>query len=367
MKRLFASILLVFATAALAISPADKAALQNQAALAVQQAQSLKAMIDLLPLDVVIPPPVVAWPRIKPNMLDLDLVDLDPVDTGKYPLTGKHGFYGASPNPVFLAKWLDGNPGFDGLGTAIHYGSMSGGVIWQYNVDGTANHDWNNKFTNGSCSPAKWGVESNGLHYLETCTDGTKEPVPQYGCATCRMINWGFATLPVKEIWWRNMEYIYPATLTYTTDLGIKGSGVGGTLIGGGTFAEIQEYGDKTKDVTHTGFPGQWYRYDIEGAQGVTSFGGFTYVPGKWYTNEGHVKVPTCATCADGVLEFKVDGVLVYSNKVARMGAAFVTGFSSQLYHGGQMKPSGILRFKIARIALSTAGWIGPAQEVVAP
>jgi hypothetical protein len=90
-------------------------------------------------------------------------------------------------------------------------------------------------------------VELNGLHYLEVCTDGTKEPLPQRGCQTCRMINWNSPGIAVKEIYWRTLEYVYPETLANATDLGIKGTGVGGTLLNGGTFAELFEYGDVTK------------------------------------------------------------------------------------------------------------------------
>jgi hypothetical protein len=211
--------------------------------------------------------------------------------------------------------------------------------------------------------PAEVGRRANGLHYLEVCTDGTKEPLPQRGCQTCRMIQWNFAGIAVKEIYWRTLEYVYPETLANTTDLGIKGTGVGGTRLDGGTFAELFEYGDVTKQSPRTGFPGQAYRYDLEADQGVSPFPGFQYVPGRWYTNEGHVKVPSCATCADGVIEFKVDGVLVYSRTNVKMGAAFITGFTTQIYHGGLLRSSGVLRFKLARIAVGRA-WIGPAPEM---
>jgi hypothetical protein len=171
-----------------------------------------------------------------------------------------------------------------------------------------------------------------------------------------------FRASAVKEIYWRGLEYIYPETLTNTTDLGIKGTGVGGTLVNGGTFAELFEYGDKLKDATRTGFPGQAYRYDLEADQGVTPFPGFKYRAGSLVHERRARQGAVVRVCADGVIEFKVDGVLVYSRTDVKMGAAFITGFTPQLYHGG-LKPAGKLRFKIARIAVSRAGWIGPAPE----
>jgi hypothetical protein len=279
---------------------------------------------------------VPTWPRLAPNMLDIDITGYD---------------------AVTKAKWLNMLPGWDGNGTAIHYGDMAGAFPINNGVG-----DYSQKFSNPTCPPI-FGVD-NGLHYLETCTDGHLEPLPQYGCYTCRMINWQFLRFSVKEMWWRDMEYFDAATLANTTDLGIKGSGAGGSLYNGGAFAEIFEYGDVTKQSPRTGYPGQAYRYDMEGSQGVTLFPGFAYQPQHWYTNEGHVKVPSCPTCADGVIEFKIDGKMVYSRNNVAMGATAITGYGQQLYHGGQRAPAGQLRFKVARIALSTAGWIGPAPEL---
>jgi hypothetical protein len=325
--RILALAIFAVALPALALTATDRAALRAQ----------MDAIIDALPVDAAPPPPPppAAWPRNKPDLLDLDLVNQD---------------------SILYVKWLDGTIGAGFNGAAVHYGAMAGAVDnWQpFVID--------SKLSNPSCPP-KWGVEPNGMHFLEVCTDGAKEPQPQVGCKTCRMINWGFAGIAVKEIYWRGLEYVYPETLANTTDLGIKGTGVGGTLVNGGTFAELFEYGDITKDATRAAFPGQAYRYDLEANQGVSLFPGFKYQPGRWYTNEGHVKVPTCATCADGVIEFKVDGVLVFSRTDVKMGAAFITGFSPQLYHGGLKAPAGMLRFKIARIAVSKSNWIGPAPE----
>src|SRR6185369_5805161 len=87
-------------------------------------------------------------------------------------------------------------------------------------------------------------------------------------------------------------------------------------------------------------------------------------VPGKWYTMEGHVKVPSAIGAKDGVMEFKLDGKLVFSRTDVDMGATSIQGFQVQLYHGGTAKPAGVLRYKTARIALSRRGWVGPAPEL---
>lgn len=351
-------------TSVFAVTPADKAVLQAQALSAIQQVTALKGLIDLLPLDIVPPPPPVAWPRNPPNMLDIDLVGPRSViamsDVLNGPKTGG-------------AKWLDSNKGvngtgdssYDNTGQVFHYSSLAGG----YNAaSGTAcdmSRGWTNwdcKFTSwDTCPTVKWGVESNGLHYLESCTDGNKQTMV---CNACRIIDWKAGTLGtvgVREIYWRDMGFAYQETWDNDTELGIKRSGVGGAMVNGSTFAEIFELGKKT--ITG-GWVLQSYRYDAEGQQGVTVFPNVEIKPMRWYTFEGHVKVPSCATCADGVIEFKVDGLMVFSRKDVKMGASSVQGYNMLWYHGGTQKPSGILRVKTARIALSTTDWIGPAPEV---
>jgi hypothetical protein len=137
-----------------AITPAAKLDAQAKADALVQQSLSLKAAIDALPLDAVPVPPVVAWPRLAPDVLDVDL---------------------ASQDTLLNAKFLDGNAGWDGNGTALHYGFMAGAFPINNGVG-----DYSAKLSNPTCPP-RWGVEPNGLHYLETCTDGTKEPCRSIG------------------------------------------------------------------------------------------------------------------------------------------------------------------------------------------
>jgi len=305
------------------------------------------------PRDATAPSSANAWTRTAPDLLDIDLTDLKSlVRTRNADGTISGG-----------AEWLDpALPGWDptlkgpnGLPLAIHYGDMAGALPGPGGPD-----DYSLKLSNGSCPP-KWGVETNGLHYLESCTDGTKEPLPQVGCQTCRLINWAIGRFSFPEVYYRFMVYAYPESFANQTELGIKLTGLGGKLYNGNTFAEIFELGKKTG----AGWPLQAYRYDAEGAQGVTIFPqAGELVPGQWYTMEGRVKVPSAIGVKDGVMEFKLDGKLVFSRTDVDMGATSIQGFQVQLYHGGTVKPAGVLRYKTARVALSRKGWIGPAPEL---
>jgi hypothetical protein len=298
-------------------------------------------------------PPVVTpptWPRKAPTLLDIDFKDLDPVNTGVYPLTGKHGLYGASPNPVMGAKFLDSSPGHDGQGGAVHYGQISGAVLWQYNPDGTPNHDWTGKFSNPTVPPV-WGVDAaHGLNYLRSATAGcAKEPQPQIGCATCRLFLFNVVNFtPRKKLYLRWANRFAKKTWDGQTDLGIKLSGIVG---------EELELGQKVAG----GWPPQWYRYDAEGVQTVTPIPGPLITWDQWYIFEVGVEANTMTNGvhnADGVIECKIDGVLRYSRRNVKIGLTDLTAAMSQLYHGGQKCP-GPLEIDTAAFALSD-DWIGP-------
>lgn len=317
------------------------------------------------------PPPATtgapaSWPVNKPDLLDLDLTSQD---------------------AIFAAKWLDPalqgwdttatSPAASNWGRAIHYGDMAGSVdSWSpFLIPG--------KLSGLGVAPV-WGTEANGLHYLESGSDGRLDP---YGtgtgqCGSCRVINWQLKRFSYPELYYRVMVYVYPETLANTTELGIKMSGPTGVLVTGGTYAEIFELGDKRTVARGNAFPLQAYRYDAENLNsGVTLFPDVAIAPGAWHVYEGHVKAPSrvsttttvdaagrAATVidssADGVIEFKVDGRLVYARNDVKMGNRDIQGFAVQLYHGGVKKPAGIIRFKSARIALSRSNWIGPPIEV---
>jgi len=335
MLRYLLPLLFAVSTFAFGVSPADKAALQSQV-------NALKVTIDALPLDPLTPPtttpPATSWPRYTPDVMDIDLVN---------------------EQSLFGAKLLDGSTGFINPNTgvpgyAIHYGDMSGGITYSNGVANMAE-----KFSNPSCPP-KWGVETNGLHYLESCTDGTKEPIPQYGCATCRLIFWNFHYLkPAQEYYFRYMIWLDPLTYTNDTELGIKQAGLAGDQL---------ELGPKNA----TGWDFQTYRYGFESGAGygVVEKMGFTIVPGRWYTVEQHDRVNTVTNGTynkDGLIEVKVDGKLIWvRNNVQQFGPGQVPQITSllvQSYHGGLKKPAGILRERHARIAICKQ-WCGPAQEL---
>lgn len=281
-------------------------------------------------------PPVPGWVRHAPDLLDIDLVNYDSV---------------VVINGVGGAKWLDPTmPGWDGLGHAIHYGDLAGGLTFSNGVA-----DWSQKFSNPSYPFPKFGVEANGLHYLESGTDGSVTA----DSTACRIIDWQFTRFSFTELFMRIMVFCYPETLTNFNELGLKLSGFGGPRPGG-TFAEIFELGKPTP----TGWPLQAYRYDAEGDQGVTIFPNFEFKPGRWYTLEEHIKVPSALGVADGVMEFKADGVMLYARSDVNMGATAMQAFNTLAYHGGVTPPKGLLRIKTARIALSRSNWIGPAPEV---
>jgi hypothetical protein len=345
-------ICLALSSAAFALTPAEKLDLQSKAA-------AVKAAVDALAVDV---PPAVAWPRIAPDLLDIDLVNERSIiamsDVVSGPLTGG-------------ARWLDpsikgisgtGNPQLDDKGLVFHYSDLSGiPAAGSSACDPQKGWtDWRCKFTSwDTCQGYKWGVEPNGLHYLESCTDGGKET---YRCNSCRVIDWKATRWSSPEVFWREVFYASQDAWDNQTEIGQKLTGVGGALWTGGTFAEIFEIGKK--NPLTGGWALQAYRYDAEGAQGATVFTGVTIWPGIWYVMEGHVKVPSCVTCADGVMEFKVDGKMVFARSDVRMGALAITGFNPLRYHGGTNKPAGPMHFRIARIALSRKGWIGPPPEI---
>lgn len=285
------------------------------------------------------PPPVDSWPRRAPDMLNIDLVDQD---------------------SLLKAKWLDGNPGYDGKGGAIHYGDMAGPV-----------DNWNpftipGKLSNGSMPPT-WGVEANGLHYLAHGMDGSKEPAGSGtgtgGCATCRVINWMVQRFSATELYLRFMLWVGADALTSQRDLGIKLSGLTGHMVNGGTFAEIFELG--RLNPGDTSWPLQVYRYDAEAPNsGILIMPGIRIEPERWYTMEEHIRVPSAPGAKDGLMEFKVDGDLVFARSDVNMNVTAVTMCQIQIYHGGTTAPSGPMHFRTARVALSRGGWIGPAPEV---
>lgn len=359
-------LLCVLALPAAAVSPSDKALLQSQVS-------ALKSTVDALALDV---PPGGAWSRATPDLLDIDLtgprsiIQMSDVTGG--PLTGG-------------ARWLNPSiPDWNNVkGTATQ-----GALVFHYSdLNGVANPasgpacdmskgwvNWDCKFTSyDTCPVVKWGVESNGLHYLESCTDGSRQ---SYVCNACRITDWKATRFSFPEVYYRFMLYAYPESWANQGDIGVKLTGVGGRLATGGTFAEIFELG-RTNPATG-GWVLQAYRYDGEGAQGATIFTGiydytdvrgfktkvYDIQPGRWYTFEGHVKVETTLGAGDGVIEFKVDGQMVFSRLDVKMGALAIQGFNPLIYQGGTLKPNGVLRYKHARYALSTRGWIGPAPEV---
>lgn len=283
--------------------------------------------------------PVDPWPRRAPDMLDIDLVDQD---------------------SLLDAKWLDGNPGHDGEGGAIHYGDMSGPIDnWHpFTIPG--------KLSNGSMPPS-WGVEANGLHYLANGMDGAQEPpgsgTGTGGCATCRVINWIIRRFSATDLYLRFMVWVGADALTSQRDLGIKLSGFGGAMVNGGTFAEIFELGKL--NAGDTSWPLQVYRYDMEAPNsGIILMPDVRIEPERWYTLEEHVRVPSAPGVADGLMEFKVDGTLALSRADVNMNVTAVTMCQIQIYHGGTTAPSGPMHFRTARPALSRGGWIGPAPEI---
>jgi len=321
----------LWSSTTLATTVEDKATSRSRVDAATSTVHVFKLTNDAPPST-----PATSWPRAKPDVLDIDLVNTD---------------------SLLKAKMLDGSPGYDGKGSALHYGSMSGDVDYRNGVA-----DFNKKLSNPLCAP-KWGTDASmgNLHYLESCTDGTLEPQPQNGCATCRLIFWEFNALaPAKEYYFRYMIWLDPITYTNDTELGIKQAGLGGDQL---------ELGPK---LATGGWELQTYRYGAESGAGygVVEKMGFTILPGRWYTIEQHDKVNTVTDGVynkDGVIEVKVDGKLIWSRQDVQQyasGVPQITSLLVQSYHGGLKKPAGILRERHARIAVCAKTWCGPAPEV---
>lgn len=277
---------------------------------------------------VLTPPPTGTWPRVAPNILDISFVDQD---------------------SILKAKYLDGSPGYDGNGGAIHYGSISGPVdSWQpFLIPG--------KLSNPT-SPPQWLVDPvNGLPFLRTSTAGcVKEPQPQVGCFTCRLLLFNVLNItPRKRLFLRWMDRFAKKTWDGQTDLGIKLSGVMG---------EELQLGRKVSG----GWNFQWYRYDAEGSQIVTPIPGIVPTWDRWYTFEMMIEANTMtngAHNADGTIACKVDGQPLFSRTDVTLGATVLNGAMKQLYHGGQLCP-GPLEIDTAAFALSYADWIGPAPGI---
>lgn len=332
MYRKLAYLLFAVSLSALAFTAAERSTLKSQ----------VDALIDALPVDAG-PPPVVTppttWPRFKPDVLDIDLVNY---------------------SSVMKAKWLDGNKGYDGAGTAIHYGKLAGNYNIVNNPDGTQTVTYPEKFSNPTCPPQfLTDPTANNLHFLRSCTDGTGQIYNGSSCPTCRLIFWNFDELtPRLEYYIRYMIRVGSDTLANQTDLGIKSAGLNG---------EELELGPKTT----TGWPLQTYRYDFESGAGygVVELTGFDMVPLRWYVIEEHVKVNTVAQGiynSDGVIEVWVDGKSVWSRtniKMFNSGTPMVNGLLVQSYHGGLKPPKGKITIDHARIAICTSR-CGPPSEV---
>lgn len=334
--RKFLIALCVWALPAFALTPAEKLDLQNTSTAAINAATALKAKVDALVADVPLPP-VTAWPRTVPDVLDIDLV---------------------GTASVLDAKWLDGNIGYDGNGRAIHYGALAGPLPISNGVA-----DYSGKFSNPSCRPQfLTDAAAKGLRFLRACTDGTGAVFNGSTCDVCRLIYWDFNWLtPRPEYWVRFMVRVNQITYTNQTDLGIKFPGLASDQL---------EIGPK---LAAGGNELQTYRYGFESGAGfgVVEKTGFVMMPGRWYTIEEHDRANTRAGGVynkDGLIEVKVDGNLVWvRNNVQQFGAPSVPQINSllfQFYHGGLLPPKGRLEIDVARIAVCKSTWCGPAPEV---
>jgi hypothetical protein len=316
------AILAIIAAPALAITAADKAALQSQL-------DAMKATVSALPIDAP------AWASVKPDVLDIDFVNV---------------------RSVLDAKWQDGNIGYDGAGTAIHYGNMAGPLPISNGVA-----DYSQKFSNPSCAPRFLADPlQNNLKFLRACTDGTGAIYNGSTCAVCRLIYWDFNGLtPRPEYYVRFMVRNGQVTYDNQTDLGIKFPGLAGDQL---------EIGPKLP----VGNELQTYRYGFESGTGfgVVEKFGFVMLPGRWYTIEEHDRANTVTNGVynkDGLIEVKVDGKLIWvRNNVQQYGPPSIPAVRSllvQFYHGGLIPPKGRLEIDFARLAICKSAWCGPSIE----
>jgi hypothetical protein len=253
-------------------------------------------------------------------------------------------------------KWQDGNIGYDGAGTAIHYGNMAGPLPI---TNGVA--DYSGKFSNPSCPPQFLTDSSLNLHFLRSCTDGTGQVFNGSTCPSCRLTYWDFNGLtPRPEYYVRFMVRVGQVTYDNQTDLGIKFPGLAGDQL---------EIGPK---LPVGGNELQTYRYGFESGTGfgVVEKFGFVMMPGRWYTIEEHDRANTFANGAynkDGLIEVKVDGKLIWvRNNVQQYGPPSIPAVRSllvQFYHGGLRPPAGRLEIDFARLAICKSDWCGPSLE----
>lgn len=321
--KLILAALALFAVTALAITPAEKAAILGDVDAVLQ-----KYVV------VPTPPQPTPWPHTSPDLLDIDLT---------------------SEASVLLSKFKDGSVGWGG-GNAIHYSAMSGDLTF---VNGVANYA--QKFSNPSCPP-RWGVEANGLHYLESCSDMTFAFPP--GITGNRLINWNFGPFIARqEMYSRYMVRYDSVILKGQGNIGIKGSGIGGA-----GAIHVFEIGPV---LAAGNWQAQDYIYDAEGAQRLEKFA-FWLSPDRWYTIEQHMKMNTSPTARDGVVEWKVDGAPIggrYDVLLSTTPGQGINGFQMQFYDGGVIPPKVLvpppsLRARHARIALCKTTWCGPAPEL---
>lgn len=298
-------------------------------------------LVDTYTPPVVVPPIPApsAWPRIAPDLFEIPL---------------------ASDSVILNAKMIDGSGGYDGLGHVLHYGDLSGQIVYSNGIP-----DYSEKFSNPSVKPV-WGKYPDGIEYLEAATDITV-PLPP-GYSYNRLINWNARALgvaPKPKLWMRIGAYVDPRCKRNANNQGIKLFGFGSD-VPGATMGVIAEMWFVPSGRLLLGT----YRYDAEVTQ-AQELSDFDQPLGTRDIYELHIEANTFTNGAynrDGVFEIRVNNNTIWSRTdymffKTPINGQQQPGFTAaalQFYDGGTTTPSGPLMARFDSWALSSKGWIGP-------
>lgn len=185
-----------------------------------------------------------------------------------------------------------------------------------------------------------------------------------------RLISWYLPIAPRAEAYFAHAMYIETDAKTGLNPaaLGVKLPGLGNDNVPGELelLSLRMEHG-----LSDPANPGSYalrdYFYDAENASLTyppTPALGFVLHDGRWYWIEQHVKLNTPGV-ADGVLEVRIDGALVYSrsNVLYRGNAATqLKTLHMNYYEGGNAVPLALHHYRIGRIMVAAASTPRPSD-----
>lgn len=202
-------------------------------------------------------------------------------------------------------------------------------------------------------------VEPTGFKYLRFSSDTGP-----------RLLSWYLPFAPMTEAYFAHAVYIESDVKVGLNPaaLGVKLPGLGNDNVPNQPELMSLRMEVGVTDPANPGsYPLKTYFYDAENA-GVanppTPFLGFIMHEGRWYWIEQRIKLNAPAA-ADGVLEVRVDGVLVYARSDVRFRSAagsLLKTLHVNYYEGGNVPPLGLHHYRIGRLTVASASMPRPAD-----